>query len=178
MTNEELRSDRALCDAAAPGPWKIRNLDYSDDDIYVDGPASTVCLSQYIAEEYLSLVKADAAFISAARPRWPLDIAALQEAREENARLRGKPGVPLAENANAQYWRSQAMTARADAEQNNTFRGLYEAERAASDGLRAEIERLRAGIQRIVEAARNARLDMGREIVSAVERAAEEVLKP
>ena len=42
----------------------------------------------------------------------------------------------------------------------------------------AEVERLRAGIQRIVEAARNARLDMGREIVSAVERAAEEVLKP
>lgn len=77
MTEEERANDRAIIDAATEGPWVVRGV----GGIYMTGKSGAYEVERMAHPWRLYPREEDAAFVAAARTRWPA-------ALDENDRLR------------------------------------------------------------------------------------------
>jgi hypothetical protein len=78
MTSEQIATDRAVCNAATPGPWKYRNEPFAWDEVdgWITGPDD-----QFIAG-FDNSPAFDSAFVIAARTRWPAALDEIERLRD------------------------------------------------------------------------------------------------
>lgn len=116
ITDDEIKSARALCDAATPGPWKHVRGPAARDVLYdANGRELLFTSNEYYARA--DLEENDAAFIAAARTLVPRLLDEVEQARRElseahdiaNDQIRQRTN--LAAFVEGEAWRMAALRA-------------------------------------------------------------------
>jgi hypothetical protein len=93
MTKEEIAADRAVCDAATPGPWFHRHSYVDEKERKGELPSKTVHATSDSGDDVICRCEGGygveiAAFIAAARTRWPAALDRIEQLEKEVAELR------------------------------------------------------------------------------------------
>lgn len=99
MTDDEIRNDRKICNAATPGPWTREKPPREDGWSLGVAVAATAGRQMiYARPPGGSFPSADANFIAAARTRWPAALDEVMAQREVIGSLGGTVGELSLEN--------------------------------------------------------------------------------
>jgi len=153
ITPEERAADEAVIARATPGPWRSTwgtDLHTGEDQVVVESENDGHIVSLvYYDGDWLMVRESDAAFIAAARTRWPAYMAENADLRAENAKLAAECEAHIARLDDTIMDRAEATQLRAE---NAKLKAALEDVKEAVDGSWDWRKEIRAIVERVTAA--------------------------